>query len=307
MGYVFLEPGQWGTFKGLPVRNDVAHALIDEGVTGLRYGGSMVNAPEYRWKKMIGDRDRRPPYHGTWYDSSSNGWGILDFLNFCEAAHFLPIPDFNINETANDMADFIEYANGPADSAWGAKRVADGHPAPYGLTHMELGNEERVDETYFKKFDAISHAIWGKDPHMILTVGDFAYNRPILDPMHVEGAASRITNLSAHKKILERARQFDAEVWFDIHLWTDGLARDGRPDPFPTYIDAIDQLAGGEKHHVVVFELNANNHFQRRALANSRKLSFKSNKTDDYRSFRPPTVFRWISTTIMAGTRDCCF
>ena len=272
LGYVFVEPGPWGTFKGLPVRGDVARGLIDEGVTGLRYGGSMVNAAEYRWKKMIGDRDRRPPYHGTWYDQSSNGWGILDFLNFCEAANILPIPAFNIDETPRDMADFIEYVNGPSESGWGAKRAADGHAAPYRLTHIELGNEERVDQSYYKKFEAIARAIWSKDPHMILTVGDFSYHRAIVDPMHFEGADSHITNLSAHKKILNLAGEFDAEVWFDIHVWTDSLVLDGTVNSFPTYIDAIDKLASGAKHQVVIFELNANNHFQRRALANAQVL-----------------------------------
>ncbi len=67
LGYAFLQPGPWGRFKGLPVRRDVAEAMVDQGITVLRYGGSMVNHAEYRWKKMIGSRDRRPPYTGTWY------------------------------------------------------------------------------------------------------------------------------------------------------------------------------------------------------------------------------------------------
>ena len=99
LGYAFLQPGPWGRFKGLPVRRDVVEGLVDQGITVLRYGGSMVNHPEYRWKKMIGPRDRRPPYPGCWYPYSSNGWGILDFLDFCEAAGFLAIPAFNMDET----------------------------------------------------------------------------------------------------------------------------------------------------------------------------------------------------------------
>ncbi len=67
LGHVFLQPGEWGRFQGLPVRRDVAAGLIDQGITVLRYGGSMVNDGGYRWKKMIGPRDRRPPYSGTWY------------------------------------------------------------------------------------------------------------------------------------------------------------------------------------------------------------------------------------------------
>ena len=62
---------------------------------------------------MIGPRDRRPPYRGTWYPYSSNGWGIVDFLDFCEAAGFRCIPAFNMDETPQDMADFVEYVKGP--------------------------------------------------------------------------------------------------------------------------------------------------------------------------------------------------
>ena len=101
-----------------------------QGLTVLRYGGSMVNCPEYRWKQMIGPRDRRQPYKGTWYPHSTNGWGIIDFISFCEAAGFLGIPDLNMDETPQDMADFVEYINGPADSEWGRRRVADGVRVP---------------------------------------------------------------------------------------------------------------------------------------------------------------------------------
>jgi hypothetical protein len=126
LGHAFLQPGDWGRFKGLPVRRDVAEGLINQGITVLRYGGSMVNNGEYRWKKMIGPRDRRPPYAGFWYRYSSNGWGIVDFMDFCEAAGFEYVPAFEINESPEDMAHFIEYAKGSAESEWGRKRVADG-------------------------------------------------------------------------------------------------------------------------------------------------------------------------------------
>ena len=163
VGYAFLEPGAWGQFEGLPVRKDVAEGLINQGITVLRYGGSMVNAAGYRWTNMIGPRDLRPPYTGTWYPYSSDGWGIPDFLNFCEAAGFLGVPDFNINETPQDMANFMEYANGSTNTAWGAQRAADGHPQPYGLKYLELGNEETVNSTYYQEFQALAQAIWAED------------------------------------------------------------------------------------------------------------------------------------------------
>jgi alpha-L-arabinofuranosidase len=222
---------------------------------------------------MIGPRDRRPPYKGTWYPYSTNGWGIVDFLDLCDAANFTPIPDFNIDETPQDMADFVEYANGAANTEWARRRANGAHPAPYNLKYLELGNEERVDDRYFERFAAIAKAIWAKDPNITLVVGDFAYNRPITDLMNFTGADSKITTLSAHEKILRLARENNREVWFDVHIWTDG------PDPspslkaLPTYIDALEKLANGAKHKVVVFELNANNHTQRRALANAEAIN----------------------------------
>lgn len=269
IGHAFLQPGAWGRFNDLPLRRDVVEGMMGQGITVLRYGGSMVNAPQYRWKKMIGPRDRRPPYKGTWYPYSSNGWGIPDFLDLCDAAGFLAIPAFNMDESPQDMADFVEYANGAADSAWGRRRAADGHPTPYHLHHIELGNEERVNDAYYAKFAAIAEAVWEKDPQMILVVGDFAYDRPVTDPDHISGAASRITSLQAHRKILDLARAHNREVWFDVHLDTQGPNPSSSTRALPTFIDAIDKLAGDAKHRVAVFELNANNHAQRRALANA--------------------------------------
>ena len=272
LGYAFLQPGAWGRFKGLPVRRDVAEALIGQGVTVLRYGGSMINSPEYRWKKMIGPRDRRRPYACCWYADDSNGWGIPDFLNFCEAAGFLAIPALNIDETPQDIADFVEYANGPAESPWGRMRAADGHPAPYHLRHMELGNEERVDAAYAEKFKRLAEAVWSKDKEMILTVGDFAYGRPVTDPQHVVGAASKITALEGQRLVLETARAFGGEVRFDIHFGTHNPG-DGTVAVYPTFAKALDDLANGAKHRVVVYELNANIHTMRRALANAAALT----------------------------------
>ncbi len=269
VGYAFLQPGKWGRFKGLPVRKDVAEGLIAQGITVLRQGGCMANAAEYRWKKMIGPREQRPPYVGWWYRHSSNGWGIFDFLNFCEAAGFLGIPDVNMGETPQDMADFIEYVNGPANSEWGRRRVADGHPAPYQLKYLQLGNEERVDENYAARFETLAKSIWAKDPNIILVVGDFAYSQPILDPFNFRGAVSGITNLAAQQHILRLAKQYNREVWFDVHVGTEGPRPDSALAGMFSFRDALGRIADGAKHQVVVFEFNAGNHSQRRALANA--------------------------------------
>lgn len=269
VGYAFLQTGKWGRFKGLPTRKDVAEGLIDQGVTVLRQGGCMVNAPEYRWKKMIGPREHRAPYAGWWYPYSSNGWGIFDFLNFCEAAGFLGIPDVNMGETPQDMADFVEYANGPSSSEWGRKRIEDGHPAPYRLKYLQLGNEEHVDENYWQKFKPMAEAIWAKDANIILVVGDFAYGQPIQDPFNFKGAV--VPTLAAQQKILQLAKQHNREVWFDVHIGTDGPRADWGGTM--SYVDAMTRIADGAKHRVVVFEFNAGNHSQRRALANAMAIN----------------------------------
>ncbi len=76
-------------FTVCPFGGDIARAMVNEGLTFLRYGGgTMVNAPGYRWKNMIGDPSGRTPYKGHWYPYSTNGFGIFDFLNFCRSRPF---------------------------------------------------------------------------------------------------------------------------------------------------------------------------------------------------------------------------
>jgi hypothetical protein len=272
VGFASLQPGPWGRFKGLPVRKDVAEGILSQGLTVLRQGGCMVNAPEYRWKKMIGPRDRRSPYKGFWYPHSSNGWGIFDFLNFCEAAGILGIPDLNMGETPQDMADFVEYLNGPENSKWGRKRAEDGHPKPYNIKYIQLGNEEHVDENYWRLFEPIAKAMWAKDPNIILVVGDFNYSQPIKDPYNFDGAP-KIRDLKTHKKILDLAEKHNREVWFDVHIGTH-TPRDWQGlGGVPSFIEALKKLNPKAKHKVVVFELNADCHNVGRALGNARAIN----------------------------------
>lgn len=158
-------------FKGLPFRADIAEGLKREGLTALRYGGSMVNAPGYRWKSMIGDRDKRPTYKGTWYPYSTNGFGIEEFVQFCRAAGFEPIVAINIEETPQDAADLVEYLNGPVTTEWGKRRAANGHPEPYALKYIEIGNEEKTDAHYIDRFKLLYDAMRPRDPKVEYIVG----------------------------------------------------------------------------------------------------------------------------------------
>ena len=159
-------------FKGLPYRNDISQAMVKQGLTFLRYGGTMINADEYRFKKMIGDPDKRPPYRGYWYKYSTNGFGIEDFLKFCEAAGFTPSFAMNIFETPEDAADMIEYLNGSTKTKWGKIRAKNGHPKPYGVKYIGIGNEEvmysgddpATYDEYIERFNILYDAIKSKDP-----------------------------------------------------------------------------------------------------------------------------------------------
>ncbi len=161
-------------FRGLPYRADIGNMMVAEGLTFLRYGGTMINAPEYRFKKMIGDPDKRPPYVGHWYRWSTNGFGIEDFLKYCEAAKFEASFAINIEETAQDAADMVEYLNGAVTTQWGKKRAENGHPEPYNVKYIQIGNEEvlfNLDDHsqydhYVARFNALYDAMIKKDPSL---------------------------------------------------------------------------------------------------------------------------------------------
>lgn len=199
-------------FKGLPFRNDIGQAMVDQKLTFLRYGGTMINAGEYRFKKMIGDPDQRPPYRGHWYRYSTNGFGIEDFLKFCEAAGFTAAFAVNIEETPEDMADMVEYLNGAVTTKWGKIRAQNGHPAPYNVKYIGIGNEEvlfngdRADEYdhYIERFNLLYDAIKSKDASIKLV--NTAWWRPE----------------SPNVERVFKALDGKADYW-DYHPWADAV------------------------------------------------------------------------------------
>ena len=192
--------------------------------------------------------------------------------NFCEAAGVLGIPTLHYQESPEDLADFVEYVNGPTDSEWGARRAADGHPEPYRLRHLQLGNEEAVDSRYFEAFKPAAEAIWAGDADIILVVGDFAYNRVIEDPYDFEGAP-RIRSLEAHRRILDLARAHGREVWFDVHLWVETPPQPTELPALRSLHDWLGRLSPGARYKLVCFEFNADRHDLNRALANAHAIN----------------------------------
>ena len=255
LGYVFMQPGSWGRYKNLPIRNDVVEGLLKEKLTVMRYGGSMTLADNYRWKNMIGPREKRPPYKGIWYPFSSNGWGIIDFMDMCEAMHIVGIPDFSSGETPQDMADFVEYENGDGNTVWGRKRIADGHTAPYHLKYIELGNEQFNNEKLTTQFKLLADAIWKKDPAMqiIFCLSDNTSE-------DVRGDIAYI------KQTIDNCRQKGHQAWFDVHIFNDNEKQPDMAD-FNLAGKQLDSVAPDHDFRLCIFEENADNARMRRALA----------------------------------------
>lgn len=249
-------------FHGLPVRADIANALVAEGVTFLRYGGSMVNAPGYRWKKMIGDPDKRPPYVGTWYPYSTNGFGIFDFLNFCEAAHIEAAFAINIEETDQDAADLADYLTAPVTNPWGRRRAEEGHPAPYHVHYIEIGNEEVYDpndlagyQHYAARYKALEAAIHGRNPHLALVC-----------------AANWIPQ-TPNMKIVFDAVNGRCAAW-DFHVGSDSAAAGRGIDRDLTQMQAMfQQWDPNTSLKAVIFEENGGLHNLQRALGHATTLN----------------------------------
>jgi len=276
--YCLLQPGEWGRFRGVAARRDIAQSLVDEGLTVMRYGGYMINTDwesearcpgsGYRWKKMIGPRQDRPPYLGTFYPYNSNGFGVIDFVALCEAAGFLCIPAISPSESADDVADLVQYLNGAADTPWGARRAADGHPAPYALRYLQIGNEEitrgsqgrrLIRADYAARFAALAEAASRRDPRLTLIASPWLYD---------ERELAYEENRAAAAGILAVARR--CQVLWDVHVGGDGL-RDG--DTVERFIPRLraylDDIDPGNVVRFCILEENGVRHDVQRALGHA--------------------------------------
>ena len=180
------------TYKGRAngANAELAGRLEDLGVKFFRFaGGSLTQgwSPEtaYDFSKTIGPVEERPSFMGYWGYENTNGFGMLENLQLAEDLGAEPIlvvncgRGYNWFTTADELdpyiqsaLDAIEYANGGADTTWGAKRIADGHAEPFGLKHIEIGNEDGNDPAgsiginYADRFKPFYTAIKEKYPEM---------------------------------------------------------------------------------------------------------------------------------------------
>jgi alpha-L-arabinofuranosidase len=255
-------------FRGGPFRADIGNLLMEQGLTFMRYGGTMVNAPAYRWKQMIGDRDKRPQYRGHWYPYSTNGFGIEEFIQFCEAAHIEPAFAINIDETPEDAADLVEYLNGPTTSVWGAKRAANGHPKPYNVRYIQIGNEEGLDgnadwyRRYLERFKVLYAAMRPRDRNVQYVIAAW-WNpkQPLCKQIAVE-------------------LKDKAALW-DVHVGGDNLRDAEEADRTLTQMQELfAEWIPGSPLRACIFEENGNRHDLQRALGHARMLNVSQRHGD---------------------------
>jgi len=180
---VSLMPGK--TWKDHGLRIDLAQSLDGLHPAFMRFpGGNWVEGEDvahmYHWKYTIGDIDARTPLWNTWGYNTTQGLGFHEYLQLCEDLGATPlfcinagmtlrdsVPLSRMGEWIQDALDAIEYANGPITSVWGSIRAKNGHPAPFGLKYMEIGNENGGPD-YRQRWALIYHAIKDKYPHIQL-------------------------------------------------------------------------------------------------------------------------------------------
>ncbi len=189
------------TWKGRPngLRPDLAEMLAGLKPAFVRFpGGCWVEGDRMelasRWKRTIGDIGDRWTQWNIWDYSATNGLGYHEYLQMCEdlgaeplfvincgMSHRENVPMDRMGEFVQDALDALEYANGPADSTWGAVRAKAGHPAPFHMKYIEIGNENG-GPAYFERYALFHDAIKAKYPDVRLVAnawGGVPGNRPI--------------------------------------------------------------------------------------------------------------------------------
>jgi alpha-L-arabinofuranosidase len=176
-------------------RPDLLQMLIDMQPKFLRFpGGNYLEgdqiADRFQWKKTLGPLAERPGHMAPWGYRSTDGLGLYEFLQWAEDMHAEPVlavyagyslkgayvkPGPDLEPYIQDALDEIEYVTGPASSTWGALRAKAGHPAPFTLTYVEVGNEDFFDKSgsYDQRFVQFNKAIKARYPNLqvISTVG----------------------------------------------------------------------------------------------------------------------------------------
>ena len=182
------------------LRADIATLLADLKPRFMRFpGGCLVhdgsiNAEDrdslYRWKNTVGVLEERPARRNNWGYNQTLGLGYYEYFCFCEEIGAKPLPVLpagydphhqrkvpfdQLDEWIQEALDLISFANDDASAQWGRIRCELGHPEPFGLEYIGIGNEE-VGEGFFERYPYFHKAIKEKYPdiQIIASSGPFA-------------------------------------------------------------------------------------------------------------------------------------
>lgn len=194
------------------LRKDLADVLSALKPKFIRFPGGCVAHGDgidniYDWKGSIGPVETRKPLRNIWNYHQSRGLGYYEYFLMCEDMGATPLPVLaagvpcqnsgrahsgshdeltslgqqcgipmdKMEQYTQDILDLIEYANGDISTEWGAKRAEAGHPAPFGLKYIGIGNEDMITPVFEERFQYIQNRIKAKYPEIriIGTVGPF--------------------------------------------------------------------------------------------------------------------------------------
>ena len=194
------------TFKNREngMRPDLAQAIADLKPRFVRFPGGCVAHGNglhniYRWKNTIGPLEERIGMRNIWAYRQSMGLGYYEYFQFCEDLGAEPLPVLaagvpcqnssdggdgqqggiplgkEMDQYIQDVLDLIEWANGDKNTTWGRKRAEAGHPKPFNLKYVGIGNEDLISEVFKERFTLIYNAVKEKHPEIevIGTVGPF--------------------------------------------------------------------------------------------------------------------------------------
>ena len=191
------------TYKGHGLRKDLAQALADLHPKFMRFpGGCVVHGggdgfwDTYRWKTTIGPKEQRKGLKNTWGYHQSMGLGYFEYFQFCEDLGMEPLPILpcgvscqganggwnmyptqaqdavpmsEMDEWVAEAIDLIEWANGdPATNKWAKMRADAGHPKPFNLKYLGLGNEEKISPEFVERFKYIYERVTKAHPEIII-------------------------------------------------------------------------------------------------------------------------------------------
>lgn len=194
------------TFKGRRngLRQDLAQTLADMKPRFVRFPGGCVahgNGLDniYHWKHTVGPLEARKPQRNIWNYHQSVGLGYFEYFQFCEDLGAEPVPVVaagvpcqnsscggngqqggipmcEMGDYVQDVLDLIEWANGDVKTKWGKVRADAGHPKPFNLKYVGVGNEDLITDVFEERFTMIYNAVKEKYPEITVigTVGPFS-------------------------------------------------------------------------------------------------------------------------------------